>query len=366
MQGPDPRYDAYRQRRTFTSLDGLRALCIGVVVWHHSDVPPLAAAIWPAGRFGFLGVDLFFAISGYLIVTLLLRERERRGDISLKNFYIRRALRIWPVYYGLLLAFAVLYLGLKRGSEAGQAYAHDLPWLLLYLTNWVPAHGLLHVTWSLAAEEQFYFIWPPVEKWLRGQALTLVLVIIAVSVAIQLGVVDPLLQRAFGWAPNEPAMLRETGFTPISLGVLLAHLMHRRGGFVVIDRLLGARWVAPLLLAVLVGYCNLLPAEISGLPRLGVHVLMLLLLAACVVREDHGLHGVLTWRPLARIGALSYGIYLFHQICLGGARAVAGKVGLGHPVVVLVLGSIGVWIVAEISFRYYESWFLKRKERFGA
>lgn len=366
MQAPASPYDGYRERRTFTSLDGLRCLCIAVVVWHHSDVPPLAASIWPAGRFGFLGVDLFFAISGYLIVTLLLRERERRGDISLRNFYIRRALRIWPVYYGLLLAFAVLYLGVKRGSEAGVAFASDLPLLLLYLTNWFPAHGLLHVTWSLAAEEQFYFIWPPVEKWLRGQALVLVLVIIAASVVIQLGLVDPWLHAAFGWSSKEPAMLRETGFTPISLGVLLAHVMHRPRGFAVIHRLGAPRAAAPLLLVALVIYANLLPAEISGLPRLGIHLLMVLLLAACVVREDHGLRPLLTWAPVARIGALSYGIYLFHQICLGGARAVAGKIGLGHPVVVLVLGSIGVWIMAELSFRFYESRFLRLKERFGA
>ncbi len=99
---------------------------------------------------------------------------------------------------------------------------------------------------------------------------------------------------------------------------------------------------------------------------MGIHVLMFLLLAACVVREDHGLRRLLTWTPIARIGALSYGIYLFQQPCLGAARAVAGKIGLGHPVVGLVLGAFGVWIAAEVSFRFYESRFLRLKKRFGA
>ncbi|MBC8072987.1 MAG: acyltransferase [Deltaproteobacteria bacterium] len=365
MHAPAPTHDAYLARRTFNSLDGLRCMSIAAVVWHHSDAPALVHQVWPAARFGFLGVDLFFAISGFLIVTLLLRERDRKGEISLRNFYVRRSLRILPVYYGLLAGLALLFLVLRRGTPASEEFATDLPLLVLYLTNWVPAHGWLEITWSLAAEEQFYLVWPPVEKWLRRHAMTVLLVIIVIGQIIQLGLVDSLLGAALGWAPNEPRMLRETTFTPICFGVLLAHLLHRAPGYARIARVLGPRWVAPALLVVLILYANLLPAEIRGVWRLAVHVLMILLLAACVLRDDHGLARLLEWRPLARIGALSYGIYLFHQICIAIAQKGLAKVGLAHPLLVLVTAFVLVWLAAELSYRHFESRFLRLKERFA-
>jgi peptidoglycan/LPS O-acetylase OafA/YrhL len=358
-------HDAYLARRTFSSLDGLRCFSIATVVWHHSEVPALVHTWWPAARFGFLGVDLFFAISGFLIVTLLLRERDRKREISLKNFYIRRSLRILPVYYGVLAALALLFLVLRRGTPASHEFAGDLPFLALYLTNWIPAHGWLEITWSLAAEEQFYLVWPPIEKWLRKWALPILAGVIVLGQVIQLGLVDPLLTRAFGWSADEPRMLRQTTFTPICFGVLLAHALHRPAGYAKVLRLLGARWVAPALLVALVLYSNVLPGEIRGAWRLGVHVLMIGLLAACVVREDHGLHRLLTLAPIARIGALSYGIYLLHQICLTVAQKVLGKVGLAHPLPDFILGFAFVWIAAELSYRHYESRFLKLKDRFA-
>src|ERR1700733_1134905 len=96
-------YSAYLATRTFASLDGLRALAVLGVLWYHTteDLPP-----WPALRRGFLGVDFFFIISGFLIVTLLLRERRSSGTISLRNFYTRRSLRIFPAYWTMLLFVA--------------------------------------------------------------------------------------------------------------------------------------------------------------------------------------------------------------------------------------------------------------------
>src|SRR5215831_19037330 len=103
---------SYLQTRTFGSLDGLRALAILGVIWHHS-----ASALpgWPITARGFLGVDLFFVISGFLIVTLLLRERRRTATISLRKFYVRRFLRIFPPYYGLLALVTIVAL-LKPGE----------------------------------------------------------------------------------------------------------------------------------------------------------------------------------------------------------------------------------------------------------
>ncbi|MGB2610895.1 MAG: acyltransferase, partial [Isosphaeraceae bacterium] len=99
-------HEQYLGTRTFASLNGVRGLCILSVLWHHAP-GGLHALILERG---FLGVDMFFVLSGFLIVTLLLRERDRTGSISLKKFYARRTLRIFPIYYLVLFTLLLFYL----------------------------------------------------------------------------------------------------------------------------------------------------------------------------------------------------------------------------------------------------------------
>lgn len=137
-------YAAYRTRRTFGSLDGFRCMSILAVLWHHSrgDVE-----FGRMGLRGFLGVDMFFVLSGFLIVTLLLREHSRNGEISLKAFYARRTLRIMPLYYGLILGSTVLFLGFRPDGQTAQGLRESLPFLLTYTTNWVEIDIFLGITW---------------------------------------------------------------------------------------------------------------------------------------------------------------------------------------------------------------------------
>ena len=125
----------YQKSKRFAGLDGLRAISIIAVVWHHT-VGPLQAINFT--RFGFLGVDLFFILSGFLIVTLLLREKKKTGDISLKNFYVRRILRIFPLYFGFILGLAFIYYVFAQESAFGQEFLRDLPWHVLFLANFYP------------------------------------------------------------------------------------------------------------------------------------------------------------------------------------------------------------------------------------
>src|SRR6185437_8555828 len=135
------------------ALDGLRAVAVAAVVgFHYGVVAP-----------GWVGVDVFFVISGFLITTLLLEESEGHGRISLRRFWGRRALRLGPA---LLCAIVVaLALSLLCTSATRHDTVTGVPWVLLYSGNWVRAMGpntlgLLGHTWSLAIEEQFYFLWP--------------------------------------------------------------------------------------------------------------------------------------------------------------------------------------------------------------
>ncbi|HEX9374576.1 MAG TPA: acyltransferase, partial [Roseiflexaceae bacterium] len=143
-------------------LDGLRAIAVLAVLLYHADLP------WMPG--GFLGVEVFFVVSGYLITGLLLAEREQTGRVNLGAFWLRRARRLLPALFALLaatLAFAVLFLPDEVAGLRGDVLA-----ALGYVTNWglifsqrsyfetVGRPPLLQHLWSLAVEEQFYLLWP--------------------------------------------------------------------------------------------------------------------------------------------------------------------------------------------------------------
>ena len=137
------------------SLDGLRAISIGMVVVGHlcgtASVPVNLKPLLPYAQFG---VRVFFVISGFLITSLLLRERERTGGIDLKHFYVRRMYRIFPPAYVLILVTVAL----NRNTLIWR----DILLAMTYTSNYCPQPWLLAHTWSLAVEEQFYLLWPAV------------------------------------------------------------------------------------------------------------------------------------------------------------------------------------------------------------
>lgn len=149
-------YRRYKDASFFGSLNGIRFLCIIAVMWHHSPMSSMLSGEFPLLGRGFLGVDFFFVLSGFLITTLLLREEERQGRFSLANFYRRRALRIVPPYFLLITAVAGYYVVWK-----GQEHLAPLvPYYYLFLSNFlIDDIPLLTITWLLAVEEQYYLMW---------------------------------------------------------------------------------------------------------------------------------------------------------------------------------------------------------------
>jgi peptidoglycan/LPS O-acetylase OafA/YrhL len=349
----------YLATRTFGSLDGLRAAAILAVVWQHAHgwyhelwkPPPGGFKDWTLAARGLLGVDLFFVISGFLIVTLLLRERRRTGSIGLRSFYARRSLRIFPAYYLLLAVLgAVAYLAPMASSAAVR---RELPYAMFYLSNLVAMVSPLGITWSLAAEEQFYLVVPTLEKyWRRAFVWCLPLLYVLVSLP------------AFGLFPrlDLPEFFRKTTFGPILLGVMLAHVLDHPAGFRAVSRVVG-HWGAPLATAALALVACAVPRPLDGWTRVAIHWSLLALVASCVVRERHALRALLSVWPLKRIGIVSYGIYLFHLFGLyaayRGLRSM-GDCSVGTFFVVALLLS---WVIAEVSFRTYESRFLALKDR---
>jgi peptidoglycan/LPS O-acetylase OafA/YrhL len=358
----DAGYAGFRAQKTFGALDGLRAFSILAVLWHHTYEAPTG---WRATERGFLGVDLFFVISGFLIVTLLLRERDRNGTVSLRNFYVRRFLRIFPIYYGLLIALLVVFLTVGRHANMAEGFFADLPWALTYTSNWVGMVTFLEVTWSLSAEEQFYLLWPPLERFARRAVVPALAVLLLVSQVIHFRMAEPVM-AALGFAPHQPEMLRQTGFTPIMLGVLLAHGLHAPRWHARLRRVLGGRVAAPLALIAILVVASWPGDDITGVPRLLLHGAMTALVGAAVIREDHVLMPLLRWAPFVRLGALSYGIYLFHMLGRHVAKALLDRAGIPSLLALTAVTLFVTYVVAELSFRFYETRFLRWKNRFSA
>jgi peptidoglycan/LPS O-acetylase OafA/YrhL len=352
-------YNLYRSRRYFNSLDGIRALSILAVIWHHTEGGTGGRAL---ARFGFLGVDMFFVLSGFLIVTLLLRERDREGDISLRGFYLRRGLRIWPVYYGLLAVLTFLYL-LKLRSRAAPEFFADLPYLLTYTMNWVEAASIMAIAWSLAAEEQFYLVWPPIEKWLSRWAWVLLIGILVANQAVNFLMVDGRL--AVWMSPWKVPMMCQATFTPICLGVVLAHALHSPRGFQTFERFLRAPWTPAAVLGILILNLWLAPTDIAGWPRLSIQVIMTILLGSCVIRDLHWLSPVLDNPVMRRIGIVSYGIYLYHLLGLHLTGIVLKRSGIAFPDAPFLMTLLVTWGMAEVSYRLYEQPFLRLKDALG-
>lgn len=347
-------YQAYQATRHFGSLDGIRCLSILLVIWHHTE-----ARYW--GR-GFLGVDMFFVLSGYLIVTLLLREQNRHGSISLRAFYARRSLRIFPIYYGLLGLLGLAYLA-KPASNTAEDYWALLPFYLAYLCNWmIPQAANLGIMWSLACEEQFYLIWPMAQKYLKRWALPVLGIVIVSQLLLTYNCLDGLFGGAVGYYQDHLEVLQIT-FLPICLGVGLAHLLHHPKSYRWAYRLLGKQW-APVLALVMIALAMNPPGAFDPWRPL-VQLLMAGLLLTCVIREDHALAPALAQRFIRRIGAVSYGMYLYHLFALHIATAVLTKLGLaGQPLVTFVLTFLITVIAAELSYRAVEKPILKLRKHF--
>ncbi|UAB91766.1 acyltransferase (plasmid) [Ruegeria sp. SCSIO 43209] len=363
MQAKDL-YDDYLARRHFGSLDGLRCLCIGAVLWHHSPLfDPGQEPLRLLDR-GFLGVDLFFVLSGFLITTLLLREEARKGQFSIAGFYWRRALRILPVYFLIVTALSIYYIALKGETQYVPLVKFYYFFMANFLTEEIP---LLAPTWSLSVEEQYYLLWPLVllltlhmrhiRSWLLAAA------IVFCAYAQQWGMwPGPLRTENAVWA------LPGGAYEAILLGSFLAVLLNNRRGYMVLSRGLGGRWSALIWLGVLIVALEFLPVNLTGWPQLVVHLIMALLLGSLVVREDNALSPVLSLPPVARVGAISYGVYLYHLIGLDFTTRGLAFLGVsaGDPSwsLLVTLAYIPISIaIAEISFRTYENYFLSFKRR---
>ena len=360
----------YLSTKYFPSLDGLRAISILAVVWYHA---PELRLVW---RTGFLGVHLFFVISGFLITTLLLREKSEFGKISLKKFYIRRTLRIFPAYYLTLGLFLVACLTTQElRGEPFAIYLHNLPSFLTYTSNWFvypggwapggPSARVIFVAaWSLATEEQFYLFWPWIvaltKRWYTPVIVMLVLIAANEIVKLYAG------YSFFLTGYPLPVLIINSVSTAICFGCLAAYTLHRKRSFDVAWRVLGQRWSAPFFMAIMLLVCTIPNDAILHVFRMFyICVAMMLAVMACSIRGDHALVPLLTNRVARYIGMISYGMYLYHPFGINITDRFFAF-SKQWPLLQFFFVAGSTIVLASFSYWIYERFFLRLKARFSA
>jgi peptidoglycan/LPS O-acetylase OafA/YrhL len=361
-------HDAYLGTRFFSSLNGIRCLCCLAVIKEHTHWDVGGPRL---GNLGFLGVDLFFAISGFLIVTLLIRERERRGTVSLRKFYARRTFRIFPIYFLLIATVFLVYLAISPWAPNSlRSLLWTFPVLMTYTQDLIliPTGNFFNC-WSLAMEEQFYLFWPTVEKYSSRLGWCVILAaMLLVNQGMNFGLFDGLIGRIYGNASAATLPVFQVTFTPILLGVALAYLLHNRRAYAIVYRLVGARWSVFVCVGILVAICEVAPGKLNGWPRLMIQLSLVAVLASLVVREDHYARRILACAPMARLGVISYGIYLYHTWVIWVLTMAVHRLGfsLVSPSLMFLLVTAMTVLVAELSFRLIEQPLLHVKERYSS
>lgn len=374
--------DALRQptRRHIAQLDGLRGLAIVfVMLFHMTMVRPVgkAALFWARlCEHGGLGVDVFFVLSGFLITGILLDALG--GPRYFRNFYARRVLRIFPLYYA-VLAFSFLILpriapwSVPRYEQVNR----EAIWYWLHLSNFAIArrgvfiHGIVDVSWSLAIEEQFYLLWPAIVWCVSAPRLrSLCIALVAISFASRAWL------TAVRVAPVAVYTLTFCRLDGLAIGALIA-LTVRNRSLSGIRTLLGRSLLATCPLALV--FILPLDGRIATAIDAGSAYLLTSALTGCTIlavlsSPDALLVRPLKWRPLQMFGRYSYALYLFHYPISAAIRDLVLKPSR-MPVVLdsslpaqglfyLVAGSISLG-VAVVSWHLYEKRFLRWKQLFA-
>ena len=334
-------------------LDAVRGVAVLLVLVHNTWMSPsLHLGLLVAN--GWMGVDLFFVLSGFLITGILRDSRSSQGYF--KRFYARRCLRIWPLYYSVLL-FMFVIVPFIRPSEAHTVFnARSSPWwsYLLFGQNFlvsVPtmATGLLAVTWSLAIEEQFYLVWPFVVLVFNEADLRkLVLVAICISPLLR------LYLSLHGVNIYSNTFCRLDG---LLAGAYLA-LIIRSKSFVPSRFVIGA-WMTLVISVPVALLLEVLHARWVGFSFVSLAAVSFVYLA--LFSRWTWLQAFLNSRFLVYTGTISYGIYLLEKIPVDVAKSFHLD---EHEFLAFPITAVATYAMAALSWKFIESPFLRLKRFF--
>jgi peptidoglycan/LPS O-acetylase OafA/YrhL len=359
----------------FPGLNGLRFFAAFSVLLYHVEIMKRVAGMpnrihvpfW--NGMGPYGVICFFCLSGFLITYLLLEETKRTGTIRIRKFYLRRILRIWPLYY-LIVALGFLLLPLTSDlltyPRQGNRF-REIALYLVFLPNLGWGTPLLGPLWSVGVEEQFYLLWPVLMRTLRGRAVIGILGVLVVMVSARYALPRLAIEASSGSHPsNTWRIALDVVWTLklecMAMGALAAYWLH--GGFHKILRILYHPLVQLAALGVI--FVSLWQGrnyeEFNNAIWGSAFAVLILNLASnskSLLRLEN--------RALDYLGRISFGIYVYHSFAIFGAlmllRNFMPTQGVLFNSLLYCLSIGATLLLAAASYRYYESPFLRLKKR---
>jgi peptidoglycan/LPS O-acetylase OafA/YrhL len=354
-------------------LDVLRFFAFFLIFLHHSVphdpafyskmgvAPMLASAIAALGATGAMGVQLFFLLSSYLVTELLIRERATRGQIDLNAFFIRRILRIWPLYFA-FLAFAWAmqwYLpGQHIGWRAGLAFT-------LFVGNWwvvfvgFPS-SIIFPLWFISLQEQFYLFWPGAVRKLSERGL----LIVAAAMLAVASLTRWYLAAHHTW---ETKIWCNTfvQLDGIALGIILAVLLAGRAPRLA-PLLRSALFIGGFTCLVLAGYYFRIKFDPLTMPRVLLGYPVAAIGAVALFLATLRTEATLRHNPFVYLGRISYGLYVFHilGLMISDYTVHHQESSLGRYFFRDAVAFAVTVALAAISYRWFETPFLTLKQRF--
>ncbi|RSC92940.1 acyltransferase family protein [Tenacibaculum singaporense] len=374
----------YKQIKYFKGLNGLRFFAAFLVLLHHAEQIRLKNEIFNLKELslfnnGGLAVTFFFVLSGFLISYLLLKEQNETKHISIKRFYVRRILRIWPLYF-LLVVIGTLIIPLFLNIIN---YSYEMPYtfneVILYyiffspfMVNILFGHHLLEPLWSIGVEELFYIIWAPLFKFLKKHILTIILSVIVIKIILLIA------SNIFQFPYILSKIIRILKFESMAIGGLAAYLIYHRKKKVE-NSILFSRAIQVILILFLVGKLfvskflvdNLFIFDYIYNSDIFSHLTLSCSFAWLVVNVSLNSNSLINLdsRVLNFLGEISYGIYMYHMLIIFGIilffkNHLATMSRVTSSILFYFVLTIGVILVSFISKKIFEDYFLRLKDRF--
>lgn len=365
----------------FENLDGLRFFCFLSVFLFHSfftEFQYIRNDILYSFitefllKNGNLGVNFFFVISGFLITFLLIKEKEQNGQINLKNFWIRRMLRIWPLFYFCIFFGFIVFPFIK--TIFGQTPNETANWIYYitftnnfdFISKGLPDASILGVLWSVAIEEQFYFVWPIILYFFPKKKYWIAFTII---------IIGSLIFRVF--YINNAAMLENHTLScmgDLSIGAMGAWFINEKIKFkTFIENLKKYQIVILYLLFIIIFLFRkeilMTDSFIRIFERTFISiVIMFIILEQCYAKNS--IFKMKNCKIISKLGIISYGLYCLHFIGILITINITKMLGINTSLWQIVfiempLSLIFTILIAKISYRFYEKPFLKFKEKFA-
>lgn len=368
-----------KEKIYFENLDGLRFLCFLSVFFFHSfhteydyisNSPVYNFIVKDIFGNGNLGVNFFFVLSGFLITYLLIQEKKLNGQINLKKFWMRRILRIWPLFYfAVLFGFVAFPLLKSAFGQAPNETATPLYYIFFLnnfdlINNGLPDASILSILWSVAIEEQFYFIWP---------IILFILPLNKYWIAFSLIIISSLVFRALNNTPILHEFHTLSCIGDMAIGAMGAWLIIINKKFRKKISNLKSYQISIIYLAFLGIF--LFRDEVlfnNHTIRIFERAIIAFIILLIILEQSYSkksLFKISNFKTISKLGLITYGLYCLHFIGIVTTTTITNKLGLNTQLWQVVLvdtaGALIITIIlSKLSFKFYEKPFLKLKEKF--